>query len=84
MVKQISDNELYLLIEYINSVFWRVAKCLSYIEQTRCLKVKGLRFTAQTPYFHRAVCWILRSPVLMTISNISMSSPVTQTMLPHY
>ena len=39
-VKQISDNEIYLLIKYIKSVLWRVAKCLSYIEEARCLKVK--------------------------------------------
>jgi len=34
-----SDNEIYLLIKHIKSVLWRVAKCLSYIEDTRCLKV---------------------------------------------
>ena len=34
-----SDNEIYLLIKYIKSVLWRVAKCLSYIEEARCLKV---------------------------------------------
>jgi len=28
-VKQISDNEIYLLIKYIKSVLWRVAKHLS-------------------------------------------------------
>ena len=39
MVKQISDNEIYLLIKYIKSVLWRVAKCLSYIEEAQCLKV---------------------------------------------
>ena len=39
-VKQISDNEIYLLIKYIKSVLWRVAKHLSYIENARCLKVK--------------------------------------------
>ena len=38
-VKQISDNEIYLLIKYIKSVLWRVAKRLSYVENTRCLKV---------------------------------------------
>jgi len=27
------------LIKYIKSVLWRVAKCLSYIEEARCLKV---------------------------------------------
>ena len=39
--QQISDNEIYLLIKFIKSVLWRVAKCLSYIEEARCLKVKG-------------------------------------------
>ena len=39
-MKQISDNEIYLLIKYIKSVLWRVAKCLSYIEDARCLRVK--------------------------------------------
>ena len=39
MVKQISDNEMYLLIEYIKSVLWRVVKRLSYIEDAQCLKV---------------------------------------------
>ena len=38
--KHISDNEIYLLIKYIKSVLWRVAKRLSYIEDARCLKVK--------------------------------------------
>ena len=39
-LKQISDNETYLLIKYIKSVLWRVAKRLSYREEARCLKVK--------------------------------------------
>ena len=34
-----TDNEIYLLIKYIKSVLWRVAKFLSYIEEARCLKV---------------------------------------------
>ena len=38
-VKQISDYEIYLLIKYIKSVLWRVAKRLSYTEEARCLKV---------------------------------------------
>ena len=42
-VKQISDNEIYLLIKYIKKVLWRVAKRLSYIEDARCLKVKRVR-----------------------------------------
>jgi len=39
-VKQISDNEIYLLIKHIRSVICRVAKRLSYIQDARCLKVK--------------------------------------------
>ena len=39
-VKKISDIEIYLLIKYIKSVLCRVAKCLSYIEEARCLKFK--------------------------------------------
>jgi hypothetical protein len=46
-VKQISDHEIYLLIIYVKSVLWTVAKRLSYIKYARCLKVKdraaGLR-----------------------------------------
>ena len=38
--KQISDKEIYLLSKYIKSILWRVAKCLSYIDDARCLKVK--------------------------------------------
>ena len=41
-VKQISDNEIYLLVKYIKSVLWRVANCLSYIEEAQCLKVNFL------------------------------------------
>jgi len=40
-VKQISDNEIYLLIKYIKSFLSRVAKCLSYIEEARCPKVNA-------------------------------------------
>ena len=43
MIRQLSDNEIYLLIKYIKSVLWRVAKCLSYIEEARCIKVNTLR-----------------------------------------
>ena len=38
-----SDNEIYLLIKYIKSVLWRVAKYLSYIEEARCPKVKFIK-----------------------------------------
>ena len=39
-VKQISDNEIHLLIKNTKSVLWRVAKHVSYTEDARCLKVK--------------------------------------------
>ena len=49
-VKQMSDNEIYLLIKYIKSVLWRVVKRLPYIEDAQCLKVNaGISFC-----FHRA------------------------------
>ena len=41
-VKQISDNEIYLLIKYIKSILWRVVKRLSYTEDARYLKVNLL------------------------------------------
>ena len=37
--KQISDNEIYLLIKYIKSIIWRAAKRLSYVQDAWCLKV---------------------------------------------
>ena len=40
VVKQISDNEIYLLIKYIKSFLWREAKRLSYKQDARCLKAK--------------------------------------------
>jgi len=43
MVKHISDNEIYLLIKYIKSVLWRVAKSLPYKEDAQYLKVKYVR-----------------------------------------
>jgi len=45
MLKQISDNEIYLLIKYIKSVFWRVAKHLSYKQDARCLEFEVLCMT---------------------------------------
>ena len=40
-----SDNDIYLLIKYIKSVLWRVAKRLSYTEEARCLKVNDATLT---------------------------------------
>ena len=40
-VKQISDNEIYLLIKYTKSVLWRVVKRPSYIEDARWPKVNA-------------------------------------------
>jgi len=58
MVKQISDNEMYLLIKYIKSVLWRVAKCLSYIEEARCLKVKLMYILCQRGRTMSCICII--------------------------
>ena len=38
---------VYLLIKYIKSVLWRVAKRLSYIQAARCLKVNRLDVNRQ-------------------------------------
>ena len=37
-----------MLIKYIKSVLWRVAKCLSYIEEARCLKVNKKNLAKNT------------------------------------
>ena len=42
--KQMSNNEVYLLIKYIKNVLWKVAKRLSYIEDAWCLKVNKSRW----------------------------------------
>ena len=46
-VKQITDNEIYMFIQYIKSVLWRVGKLLSYIQDARCLKVKLQKWNLQ-------------------------------------
>jgi len=58
MVKQIPDNEIYLLIKHIKSVLWRVAKCLSYIEDARCLKVNWT-----------CVCVLLSWRVILSVAS---------------
>ena len=37
-----------MLIKYIKSVLWRVAKRLSYVEDARCLEVKAYRGADKT------------------------------------
>jgi len=49
-IKQISDNEIYLLIKYIKSVLWRVTNRLSYIEDARCLRVNSFRRSTKRFY----------------------------------
>jgi len=43
---------MYLLIKYIKSVLWRVAKCLSYIEEARCLKVNRIPLYLSVSFVH--------------------------------
>ena len=40
-------NKIYLLIKYIKSVLWIVAKRLSYIQDARCLKVNYKKMEAK-------------------------------------
>ena len=63
VVKQISDNEIYLLIKYMKSVLWRVAKHLSYIEDARCLKIKAV-------FLNFVVLWAL-SRLSLILQNSS-------------
>jgi hypothetical protein len=44
------------LIKYIKSVLWRVAKCLSYIEETQCLKVNYLIMGADSKHYYLVLC----------------------------
>ena len=58
-VKQISDNEIYLLNKYIKSLLWRVAKRLSYIEDARCLKVNFVLPALATEICSNMICMLL-------------------------
>jgi len=44
MNNYINPLALEILIKYIKSILWRVAKRLSYIEDAQCLKVKAVSF----------------------------------------
>ena len=57
-VKQISENEIYLLIKYLKSVLWRVAKRLSYIQEARRLKVEGACETRKMQYTLHTLTWV--------------------------
>jgi len=49
-----------LLIKYIKSVLWRVAKCLSYIQDARCLKVNvnfNVNFKIVFNTIHLCISW---------------------------
>ena len=77
-IKQISDNEIYLLIKYIKSVLRRVAKRLSYIEDSRCLKVNNV--FSFTPRYGLDLWYILFwfASVIMDVfySRTSTVSPI--------
>ena len=60
MIKQMPDNEIYLVIKYIKSVLWIEAKLLSYIEDARCIKVK-LKGTLRCPFIGLSSRGIVRS-----------------------
>jgi len=53
-----------LLIKYIKSVLWRVAKCLSYIEEARCLKVNLLKPTCYLMHHHFNIQQLYAVPTL--------------------
>ena len=68
----ISDNEIYLLIKYIKTVLWRIAKYLSYKEEARCVKVNR-KLVVQTfalrvsdAYLDRYSITSINFPILQT------------------
>ena len=67
MVKQISDNEIYLLIKYIKSVLWRVAKRLSYKEGPRCLKVNERKIFSDVSESRSVKYYVLTTSVMLWI-----------------
>ena len=74
-VKQISDNEIYLLIKYIKSVLWRVAKRMSCIEDARCLIVHGLWLRATQFKFRQCSANFPYFPILPDICLCFRSAP---------
>jgi len=58
-----------LLIKYIKSVLWRVAKCLSYIEEARCLKVNLFVLVTSDARFCFSVLSALYVHVLVLITE---------------
>ena len=76
-VKQISDNEIYLLIKYIKSVLWRVVIRLFYIEEARCLKVNEWR--AGLPNL-KGGCWkqVLELVQSTTLAVRGSHEPLTE------
>ena len=69
-----------MLIKYIKGVLWRVAKCLSYIEDTRCLKVKRTKLGAisAVPF----LSWI-QQPIPHVKSQTSLLKFVYTSILSH-
>jgi len=58
------------LIKYIKSVIWRVAKCLSYIEEARCLKVKcivqGKQARVKNADLRHPSCTVVKTQICVT------------------
>ena len=48
-----------LKVKYVKRVLWGVAKCLSYIEEARCLKVKQAAEHLELELFHVKTSTIL-------------------------
>ena len=69
---------MYLLIKYIKSVLWGVAKRLSYIEDARCVKVnvKTKDVHAGLPFVRNIVCihrWSTKVSKNLTALDISLT-----------
>ena len=73
------------MIKYIKSVLWRVAKCLSSIEEARCLKVKGRRGVAGTVNLYQSsiiiiIIIIIINPIIIILLHNTTGRPLSEQM----
>ena len=65
------------MIKYIKSVLWREAKCLSYIEEARCLKVK-IEALLSDPYALYACSNLISGNYVTSLMHITLNNHFTE------
>jgi len=79
-----TDSEIYLLIKYIKSVLWGVAKRLSYMEDARCLKVNTNSLYSPYSSNGNIRSWWEQSAVKITAFCLFLVSPFLCLSVSHY